>query len=30
MVRLDLSLGSGVQGGFGIGEKAVAQRDRVR
>ena len=30
MVRLDLSVGSGVHGGFGIGEKAVAQRSRVR
>lgn len=30
MIRLDLSVGSGVHGGFGIGEKAVAQRNRVR
>ena len=30
MIRLDLSVGSGVQGGFGIGEKADAQRNRVR
>ena len=30
MIRFDLSVGSGVQGGFGIGEKAVAQRNRVR
>jgi hypothetical protein len=30
MVRLDLSVGTGVHGGFGIGEKAVAQRNRVR
>ncbi len=30
MIRLDLSVGSGVHGGLGIGEKAVAQRNRVR
>jgi outer membrane protein assembly factor BamA len=30
MIRLDLSVGSGVHGGFGIGEKADAQRNRVR
>jgi outer membrane protein assembly factor BamA len=30
MVRLDLALGGGVHGGFGIDEKAVAQRSRVR
>ena len=30
VIRLDLSVGSGVQGGFGIGEKAVAQRNRGR
>jgi outer membrane protein assembly factor BamA len=30
MIRLDLSVGSGVHGGFGINEKAVAQRNRVR
>jgi outer membrane protein assembly factor BamA len=30
MVRLDLSVGNGVLGGFGIDEKAVAQRSRVR
>jgi len=30
MIRLDLSVGSGLQGGFGIGEKADAQRNRVR
>ena len=30
MIRLDLSVGSGMQGGFGIGEKADAQRNRVR
>jgi len=30
MIRLDLSVGSGVHGGIGIGEKAVAQRERVR
>ena len=30
MIRLDLSFGSGVHGGLGINEKAVAQRNRVR
>jgi len=30
MIRIDLGIGSGVHGGFGIGEKAVAQRNRVR
>lgn len=30
MIRLDLSLGSGVHRGLGIAEKAVAQRNRVR
>jgi outer membrane translocation and assembly module TamA len=30
MIRLDMSVGSGVHGGLGIGEKAVAQRNRVR
>lgn len=30
LVRVDVSVGSGVHGGFGIGEKAVAQRNRVR
>jgi len=30
MIRLDLSVGSGVHGGFGITEKADAQRNRVR
>ena len=30
MIRLDLSVGSGVHGGLGINEKAVAQRNRVR
>jgi hypothetical protein len=30
MVRFDLAVGSGLHGGFGIGEKAVAQRNRVR
>lgn len=30
MIRIDLSVGSGVHGGFGIGEKAIAQRNRVR
>jgi outer membrane translocation and assembly module TamA len=30
MLRLDLSVGDGVLGGFGIDEKAVAQRSRVR
>jgi outer membrane protein assembly factor BamA len=30
MVRLDLSFGDGAHGGFGINEKAVAQRNRVR
>jgi outer membrane protein assembly factor BamA len=30
MLRLDLSVGNGVLGGFGIDEKAAAQRSRVR
>ena len=30
MIRLDLSVGSGVHAGLGINEKAVAQRNRVR
>ena len=30
MIRLDLSVGSGVHGQLGINEKAVAQRNRVR
>ena len=30
MIRLDLSIGSGVHGQLGINEKAVAQRNRVR
>lgn len=30
MIRIDLSVGNGVHGGFGINEKAVAQRNRVR
>ena len=30
MIRLDLSFGDGAHGGFGINEKAVAQRNRVR
>ena len=30
MLRFDLAAGRGVQGGFGIGEKAVAQRTRPR
>jgi outer membrane protein assembly factor BamA len=30
MIRLDLSIGNGVLGGFGLDEKAVAQRSRVR
>ena len=30
MIRLDLSFGDGTHGGFGINEKAVAQRNRVR
>jgi hypothetical protein len=30
MIRLDLSIGSGVHGQLGINEKDVAQRNRVR
>jgi len=30
MIRLDLSIGSGVHGQLGINEKAVSQRNRVR
>jgi hypothetical protein len=30
MIRLDLSVGSGVHGSLGIRENAVAQRNRVR
>jgi outer membrane protein assembly factor BamA len=30
MVRFDLAVGSSLHGGFGIGEKTVAQRNRVR
>ena len=30
MIRFDLSVGDGVHARFGINEKAVAQRNRVR
>jgi len=30
MIRIDLAFGDGAHGGFGINEKAVAQRNRVR